>query len=251
MKKFLIILLALLMVFSMVACSTGNSEPPATTGSVPSTQNDDTLRKDMFVSLATGPNSSTHYMALSCIANLVSNNYPNYSFNPEITTGGTENIRLISEGTSMIGMAQADAMVAGYNGEREFNESTKGKINFVMGTFTTTFHQFVAKDSSINTFTGLKGKRCGVANGTMAQVFWDMLLKYHGMTRDDVKTVNLAFNDIVNGISDGTLDYGIHICGYPNSQLTDLSLTRGVKMLSFDPAYTDKMIKPLLLPVTM
>lgn len=249
MRKIAALLLSATMLLSLCSCAQQNtSGNPASSTSSISTENSETptssdvTREDMYVTLATGPNSSTHYMALSCIANLLSNEYPNYTFAPEITSGGTENIRMISAGNATIGMAQADAMVAGFEGTREFDDSTAGKINFMMGTFITCFHQFTQKDSSINSFTDLKGKKCGVAKGTLAQVFWPMLLEYHGMTEDDVETVVLSFADIVVGVQDGTLDYGIHICGYPNSQLSDMSVTSGVKMLSFDPAYCDAMI---------
>lgn len=242
MKRFIALLLTTLLTLSLAACGS-TSQPSSSASSSPASTEDTVKREDMFVTLATGPNSSTHYMALSCIANLLSNKYPNYTFAPEITSGGTENVRMIAEGNALIGIAQADAMVAGYHGIREFDDTTAGKISFVMGTFITDFHQFTSAKSDINTFTDLKGKTCGVAKGTLAQVFWPMLLKYHGMTENDVKTVVLSFADIVTGVQDGTLDYGIHICGYPNSQLSDMAVTSGLKMLSFDPAYCDAMIE--------
>lgn len=238
MKKILAIALSLMIFSSMVGCGSSSSKTvpsvDPTSSAAPESTQDSMIHPKMALSLGTGPSGSANYAAMSSIANLISKRYPNYTFNPEISTGSAQNVRMIEQGVCQIGVCMADAAYAAYNGEREFDDTTKEKINFVMSGYETIFNQFLPKDSDIKTFTDLKGKKCGVANGTMLQSYWPMLLEMHGMTENDVQTVGLSFGDIINGISDGTLDYGIHVTSMPNSNLSDLALTKGIKMLGFE-----------------
>lgn len=61
-------------------------------------------------------------------------------------------------------------------------------------------------DSSINSIEDLKGKKVGVASGTTGQVYLAKALKFHGLTLDDVKIINLQPDDAQSAFETKQLD---------------------------------------------
>ncbi|KAA9027600.1 ABC transporter substrate-binding protein [Niallia endozanthoxylica] len=62
------------------------------------------------------------------------------------------------------------------------------------------------KDSKINSIEDLKGKKVGVASGTTGHVYLAKALKYHGLTLDDVKIINLQPDDAQSAFETKQLD---------------------------------------------
>ncbi|MCH5600711.1 ABC transporter substrate-binding protein [Niabella ginsengisoli] len=58
-------------------------------------------------------------------------------------------------------------------------------------------------DKGITDINDLKGKRIGIVAGSGSQIFLDKLLDKHGLSMQDLKTVNLLPSDLVPGIVDG------------------------------------------------
>ncbi|QAT49462.1 TAXI family TRAP transporter solute-binding subunit [Caproiciproducens sp. NJN-50] len=236
MKKLVAIAAILALLVSSTACGSGSSPSvsSASAGNASAQAGSQTNHPQMALSVGTGPSGSTNYAVISSMGSLIQKRYPNYIFSPEISTGSAQNVQMIVQKTCQMGVCMADAAYAAYNGEREFDKNTKGKINFVMSGYETVFNQFVLKNSQIKNFKDLKGKKCGVGKGTMEQFYWPMLLEMNGMSEDDVKTVSLSLSDIADEVSDGTLDYGVFVTSVPNSDISNLALTKGIRMLGFD-----------------
>ena len=61
-------------------------------------------------------------------------------------------------------------------------------------------------DSQINSIEELKGKKVGVASGTTGQVYLAKALKFHDLTLDDVKIINLQPDDAQSAFETKQLD---------------------------------------------
>lgn len=198
-------------------------------------------RKNMNISFAAGPANGANYTVATGISNLMSQTYDNYTFVPEITNGSAENVRLIQQGSSQIGCCQSDSMYYAYLGEREFDESTKGCINFVMMGNEVCLTMLVREDSDIRSMADLKGKKCGVASGTVYQAYWPIFLEAHGLKPDEIDSVTLSMGDICTALADGTIDFGFMNAAKPQTVVTDLVMTSDVRFISLSQEVVDKI----------
>ena len=186
------------------------------------------------IKIGGGPSSGANYTTFAGIGNLVMNDFPNYIVSSEISTGSQENIRLILNGSCQFGIAMSDVESAAFSGTREFEGEEKGKINHVMGGYTTMLHMMVVEKSDIQSIADLKGKKVAVSKGAMSQYYMPILLESYGLTMDDVSVTELALQDICNAISDGTADFGVHITPYTSSPIADLAATKGIRLISLE-----------------
>lgn len=200
-------------------------------------------RTRQTITVACGTSSGVGYITTTTLGAILSKLYPEYQIKPELTTGSAENVRLITQGIAQIGVCMADSALAAYNGEREFDKSTKGKINFVTGGYMTTITQIVPKKSTAKELPDLKGKRLGVSKGVMSQFYFPLILKAYGLTTKDFRISVLSIGDILAGLKDGNLDYGIHVASVPNNGISDLAMSNGINLLSMSEAIRDKIIK--------
>lgn len=224
-----------LIVTLFAGCSEKTSSSTAPSSSEPA--------KKVALTVASGTSTGVGYITMSALGALLQKRFPQYTLKPEISTGSVENVRMIQQGIAQLGVCMADSALAAYNGQREFDVSTKGCINFVAGGYLTTITQIVPKNSTAKSLRDLKGKKIGVSKGTMSQFYFPMVLEAYGMTKEDFNIVTLSINDILTGLKDGVLAYGIHVSSVPNRGISDLALTSGINLLSLDDEICEKIIK--------
>lgn len=209
-------------------------------GEISESDNEDGSNEN--ISIGAGPNGSANYITISGIASLLSGSDSNLNISTEISTGSQENIRMIQEGTTQFGIAMADAYYHAYEGTREFESDTEGSINFVMGGPQTLMHFIVPEDSGINDITDLVGSRIGTSRGVTSQYYVPIILEAYGIS-DDVEIVELELSDIQNGLSDRTIDAGVHITPSPNTTIQDLAATTDIKLLEVDEEIAEEIIE--------
>ncbi len=208
-----------------------------------SAANDGVERKSQVITIACGTSAGVGYVTTTTTGAILNKLYPEYQIKPELTTGSQENVNLITQGVAQIGVCMADSALAAYNGEREFNESTKGKINFITGGYITTITQFVPKNSTAKSLADLKGKKIGVSKGVMSQFYFPTILKAYGLSESDFNISVLSIGDITAGVQDGNLDYGVHVASTPNTAISDLAMSAGINLLTMSDDIRDKIIE--------
>ena len=83
---------------------------------------------------------------------------PNLICSSESTGGTSENIALISQEESTIGMGMADDIVSAYKGERDYKGRPASNLRVITTGNTNTFQIFVLASSNIHSLSDLKGK---------------------------------------------------------------------------------------------
>lgn len=257
MKKQLIsAVLGLAMVASLAGCGNGvpsgstsaaasGTAAPAETAAVTEAQaaDDGVVRKPQTITIATGTSKGVGYITTSTTGAILTQAYPEYQIKPEITTGSQENITLVREGVAQIGVAMTDSALAAYEGNREFDESYKGCINFITGGYVTAITQIVPKNSEARELPDLKGKKIGVSKGVMSKYYFPILLEAYGLTADDFKIEEMSINDILTALQDGNIEYGIHVSSIPNTGISDLALSAGIQVVTMSEEIQDKIIE--------
>ena len=249
MKRLLCLFLAA-MLLAVLTAGCGGETPPALSGGsagpapgeVPGSQGA-AARTPMTISVGCGTSTGVGYITASTVGSLLSAQYPEYQCKPEITTGGAENIRLLLAGDTQLGSAMLDVALNAYQGTREWKAEDAGKIRYLTSGNLTTITQFARKDLGAKELPDLRGCRLGVASGTMANDYWQYLLDAYGLTEADFKSVKiLSIKDILTGIQDNSIDYGVHVTSVPNSSIQDTAMTVGLDILGMSEEIRDKIV---------
>ena len=155
------------------------------------------------------------------------------------TGGAVENVALIERGGVQVAVAgPGDAQaVLGKEGLE------KSRIRTLFAMFHIPFHIVVPKDSPIQSFSDLKGKRVsiGIRAGGEANLFL-RLLEIYGMKESDVKIEFLGKGEGTNAYKDGSVDAMTFLCPLPCPVVTELAThPRGVRIVPFSDAEVAKI----------
>ena len=250
MKKSNTIILTMLIMLSCAACSNGGNNVNASASNLAQETerkaDDSVTRTPQDIHIATGTSTGVGYITVSTVGSLLSKDYSEYTVVPEITTGGAENINMLLSGDAQIGSCMLDDALACNNMERKWegNESAKDALRYITNSYLTSITQFSPKSTGAKELPDLKGKRVGVASGTMANYYWRYLLQAYDLEESDFEKVEvLGIKDLLIAIQDGTLDYGVHVASTPNPSIQDTALSVGLNILTMNENVINKMIE--------
>jgi uncharacterized protein len=155
------------------------------------------------------------------------------------TGGAVENIALLERGTVQVAVAgPGDAQaVLGEDG------LAKTRIRTLFAMFHIPFHIVVPKDSPIQSFADLKGKRVaiGIRSGGEANLFL-RLVDLFGMKESDFRLEFLGKGEGMNAYKDGAVDAMTFLCPLPCPVVTELAThPRGVRIVPFSTADVDRI----------
>src|SRR6185369_15212273 len=155
------------------------------------------------------------------------------------TGGAVENVALLERGSVQVAVAgPGDAQtVLGADG------LAKTRIRTLFAMFHIPFHIVVPKDSPIQSFADLKGKRVsvGIRAGGEANLFL-RLVELFGMKENDFRLEFLGKGEGVNAYKDGAVDAMTFLCPLPCPIVTELAThPRGVRLVPFSAADVAKI----------
>ncbi len=135
------------------------------------------------------------------------------------TGGSTYNIGQIAEGELDFGVAQSDWQYHAYNGSAPDRVNPFPGLRGVFSVHPEPFQIIVAKDSGIETFEDLKGKRVNIGNpGSGQRGTMEVLMNAYGMTTDDFAiATELTSTEQSSALCDGNIDAFGYTVGVPNA----------------------------------
>ncbi|OEF99054.1 C4-dicarboxylate ABC transporter substrate-binding protein [Vulcanibacillus modesticaldus] len=218
-KKMFLLALALVTVFALAACSTGNEEGE---------------KAPSQLIIATGGTSGTYYPLGGGIAQIITDN-TNVSATAQSTGASVENMRLLQNKEVDLAFTQTDIADYANNGKLMFESGKVDNLQGIASLYYETVQLVVPANSDIKSVADLKGKRVSVgAPGSGVEANARQILEIYGLTFDDLKAEYLSFGDSSSKIKDGNLDAAFVTAGAPTSAVTELSATKGVKLVSLD-----------------
>lgn len=203
-------------------------------------------REYQDIHVATGTSTGVGYITVCTLGSLLAIDYPEYTIVPEITTGGAENINMLLAGDAQIASCMLDDALACNNNERKWVDKAEAKdaLYYITPSYLTSITQFTPKSTGAKELSDLKGKRIGVASGTMYNYYWTYLLAAYGLQESDFAKVSvMPIKDLLTAIQDGTLDYGVHVASTPNTSIQDTALSVGMNILTMSDEVIAKMIE--------
>lgn len=226
-KKVLAILLALAMVLSMAACTSSEPAEPAESGE--SQENEP--HELEYVRMSAGPSGGFNYTLFAGIADTVAAEFPGYyDCQVDISTGTSENVRNIVLGEAQFGMVGLDVVKDAWNATGEFEGLPKENLYHIISGPSAIVHIMAPANSSIETLEDLVGKKIGVGKGVM-ETYLPIIFEAAGIDYTGTEMKPLTIADMINGMTDGTIDAAMYGTPYPTASISDFAMTTGLKLI--------------------
>lgn len=182
MKKYLVMLMATLMVFIFAACS----------------NSDETSGGESLIKVKVG------YMPNYASLNSVVAGIKTDSFKEE----GVE-VELVefADGPTIIAAMESGSIDVGYIGPGAHVLPIQGKADIIAFSHLGNADEVIGnEDKGVNTIQDLKGKTVAVASGTSSETILDLTLSEAGLSKEDIKVMDMDASAIVTAMISGSVD---------------------------------------------
>lgn len=229
MKKFLSLLMAVMMMATVLAGCGGDKGGDAASGG--------------NLKFTTGGDQGTYYGFGSVLAGQISSSTGTTV--TAITSGGSQaNIETMSAGDAQLGFVQSDVMAYAYDGTNLFAESGKVDTFSTVAALYMEQVQIVTLDPGIKSVADLAGKTVSVGDAGSG-VFYnavDILGAYGLDVEKDINPVYESFGTSADSLQDGKIDAAFVVAGAPTTAITSLAATKDVYLVSLDDEHIDQLL---------
>ena len=240
MKKVLSLILALAMVFALVACG---EKQPASDGDV-SSDGDKSARGNVIMTFGTADTGGSMYPAGAAVSQVWTNNVEGVKCNTQTSTGSFQNCQDVSTGEVDVAVATSDVVLNAYNGTGKFADIGKlDNLRVIGAVYTSVLSGVALKSSGLTYIHELLGKRVAVGpaasateNATLA-AFGAM-----GIDSSNTSLENLGLGDGADSVGDGILDAAFCFAGLPIGGQLNLAATKEIQVLDMTQEEIDKVL---------
>jgi len=197
-----------------------------------------------FWRIGTGGAGGTYYPIGGLIANAISNppgsrpcdkggscGVPGLVAIAVSTNASVANVNAIDAGQLDAGLAGAQSVTQGFNGEGKFVGAKKDKIRMIANLYPEDMHLVLPKGTKLSSLKDLAGKKVGVAAaGSGTQVSVRMILKHYDIKADELE---LNLGQSTQRLADGQIDAFFYAGGTPFAALIQLGSTKGFELYTF------------------
>ena len=235
MKKYLSLILAIVMMASVLAGCGGKSDAPAADAPAASSGSGEEL------TFTTGGSSGTYYAFGSVLAGHVSGNTGSKITAVE-GNGSQANIELMDIDGAQLGLVQSDVMAYAYSGTNLFGEIGKVDCFSTVAALYMEQVQIVTCDPSIKTVADLKGKNVSIgASGSGVWYNAIDVLGVYGLTEADINPTYQGFGDSAEALKDGKIDAAFVVSGAPTTAITELASGKDTYLVALDQEHIDAL----------
>ena len=240
MKKVLSLILALAMVFALVACG---EKQPASDGDA-SSDGDKSARGNVIMTFGTADTGGSMYPAGAAVSQVWTNNVEGVKCNTQTSTGSFQNCQDVSTGEVDVAVATSDVVLNAYNGTGKFADIGKlDNLRVIGAVYTSVLSGVALKSSGLTYIHDLLGKRVAVGpaasateNATLAA--FDAM----GIDSSNTSLENLGLGDGADSVGDGILDAAFGFAGLPIGGQLNLAATKEIQVLDMTQEEIDKVL---------
>ena len=236
MKKVLSLILALAMVFALVACG---EKQPASDGDA-SGDGDKPARGNVIMTFGTADTGGSMYPAGAAVSQVWTNNVQGVKCNTQTSTGSFQNCQDVSTGEVDVAVATSDVVLNAYNGTGKFADIGKlDNLRVIGAVYTSVLSGVALKSSGLTYIHDLLGKR--VAVGPAASATENATLAAFA-AMDITSLENLGLGDGADSVGDGILDAAFGFAGLPIGGQLNLAATKEIQVLDMTQEEIDKVL---------
>lgn len=240
MKKVLSLILALAMVFALVACG---EKQPGSDGDA-SGDGDKPARGNVIMTFGTADTGGSMYPAGAAVSQVWTNNVEGVKCNTQTSTGSFQNCQDVSTGEVDVAVATSDVVLNAYNGTGKFADIGKlDNLRVIGAVYTSVLSGVALKSSGLTYINELLGKRVAVGpaasateNATLAA--FDVM----GIDSSNTSLENLGLGDGADSVGDGILDAAFGFAGLPIGGQLNLAATKEIQVLDMTQEEIDKVL---------
>ena len=240
MNKVLSLILALAMVFALVACG---EKQPASDGDA-SSDGDKSARGNVIMTFGTADTGGSMYPAGAAVSQVWTNNVQGVKCNTQTSTGSFQNCQDVSTGEVDVAVATSDVVLNAYNGTGKFADIGKlDNLRVIGAVYTSVLSGVALKSSGLTYIHDLLGKR--VAVGPAASATENATLAAFAamdITKDNTSLENLGLGDGADSVGDGILDAAFGFAGLPIGGQLNLAATKEIQVLDMTQEEIDKVL---------
>ena len=227
MKKFLAIILVLILALTAVACKSSGPKKAALT-------------------MGTGGEAGTYFAVGGVLANVLNEKNPDIMSVNVVSTGGSaDNLQNMAFGIYQLATVQSDVMTYAYNGTRSFaSTGAVPNVRILAGLYAETV-QIVTTNPDIKTVADLKGKAVCVGDQNSGTYFnaKDVFDAYGMDIEKDIKPIFQSFAASTESLKDGKIDAAFLTAGAPTTSVVDLGTAKSVYLVSIDDEHMAKLLE--------
>ena len=184
-------------------------------------------------SIATGGTAGLYYPYGGGMASIWSAQLGDINVKAEVTGGSVTNVIQVARKESELGIAMADVVTSAYKGSGRFPEPLPLRVLFTA--YPNIVHILSLAESEFDGVASLSGKRVSLgAAGSGTAVAAKNVLTSLGV--DDVAPVYLNFAETTSALKDGTIDAGFVVGGLGLAAVTEIAVTRNLKLIPLTSA---------------
>lgn len=192
--------------------------------------------------IGTGSQSGTYYPLGGILAKVWSDNIDDFNMRAEVTAASVENVIKVSSNKQLAGIAMGNVVLQAYEGTKPFPRKMDVSVLFAL--YPNVVQFLVPADSDITSIEQLKGKRVSLgAPGSGTRVSAINILKTLGIEESDVNGQALNYTATTNALANGQIDAGVIVGSLGVGAITELALTRNIRILSFTDAELVKIVE--------
>ena len=208
-------------------------------------QNTYAAGKKTFIAIGTGGPTGVYFATGNAICRLIhkeaaegrkSGRKHGIRCSAPSTGGSNYNIGQIGEGELDFGVAQSDWQYHASNGSSKWEGKKQDKLRAVFSVHPEPLQIIVGKNSGINGWDDLKGKRVNIGNpGSGQRGTMEFLMETAGMTNADFKVATeLTSSEQSKALCDGKIDAYIYTVGVPNAGVAAATDGCGARIVNFN-----------------
>ncbi|MCF7353956.1 TAXI family TRAP transporter solute-binding subunit [Vibrio sp. CK2-1] len=191
--------------------------------------------------IGTGSQSGTYYPLGGILAKIWSENIDDFDMRAEVTAASVENTIKVATGKQLVGIAQGNVVLQANEGVKPFPRKMDVSVLFAL--YPNAVQFMVPANSDIHSIADLKGKRISLgAPGSGTRVSAVNILSTLGINESDVKPQSLNYTATTNALANGQIDAGVIVGSLGVGAITELALTRDIRILSFSEDDMQKII---------
>lgn len=189
------------------------------------------------LTIGTASSGGAFYVIGTGIAEVITKYVEPLNVTAEITGGSAENIRLVGEGDSDMGISNASDVYFGYTGTETF-DGTKYDLTAIASLHSSVLHIVTTENSGITSIDDLKGKKVAVGPAGGGSIYpFTLILNEYGLDFDkDITASYLSYDDGIEQLKDGQVDAALVMAGRNASSIQSLEATEKVVLLDTSDA---------------
>ena len=206
------------------------------------------LATEKIITVGTAGVTGVYYPAGGAICRLVNRLRREHGLRcvVESTGGSISNLESMRGGDLDLSIVQSDWLYHAYQGSEVFNDvGADPSLRVVSALHSEPFTILVRKESAINDFNGLKGKRVYMGNrGSGMRATMKELIKIAGWKEDSlVNVTNIDRKNFSKALCNGDVDAVIYAAGHPNGAVQQVTNVCDVRIVGVSAQIVDKLIE--------